>query len=267
MLAHMENPVPDIISLRKANLTEEQRAKESRVPSWLLNVISRCLSKNPQERYANGMELQEAVISGSLAAAEAALSGTVPIPQSSVPPATGDGASADATSLVQENERLQNLVNQYQQEKQDVEQERISEFSTSRVYMSRPVFTGLIVLLLIFMIFSGYALFFKRQANLGAETDTDTSAVQQPDTTTAGNNQTPQMESNYNNTTVPATDSASRPALNNAQRSIDSVIKRNRELQRRRQQERDSSEEETGDTTTATPPSTDASDNAAIDFN
>ncbi|GAB2692792.1 hypothetical protein GCM10027037_15270 [Mucilaginibacter koreensis] len=262
MLAHMETPVPDLLELRKTHLTEELRLKETRVPSWLLNVISKCLSKDPMDRYANGMELQEAVISGSLAAAEAALSGTVPVPQSSIPQPITSGA-AEPGALLQENERLQNLVNQYQQEKQDMEQDRISEFSTSRVYMSRPVFTGLIALLIIFMVFSGYALFFKRQGSTGAETGADTTATQQTDTAGTGNTQAPQMESNYNNS-APPTDTESKPAVNNAQQAIDSVIKRNRELQRKRQNQ-DTLQEETGDSTsTSTAPSTDESADADV---
>ncbi|WP_276090024.1 serine/threonine-protein kinase [Pedobacter sp. JY14-1] len=65
MLAHMEKPLPDLMQLRRVHLpeswTDTQKQQEMKVPGWLLALISRCLEKQPEKRYANGMALQEAI--------------------------------------------------------------------------------------------------------------------------------------------------------------------------------------------------------------
>ena len=70
MVAHMESPVPDLIELRKENLPpgwpSEKQDQEMFVPQWLLQVISKCLEKDPEKRYPNGMALQEALFLSSV---------------------------------------------------------------------------------------------------------------------------------------------------------------------------------------------------------
>lgn len=65
MLSHIEKPLPDLLELRKAHLpsgwTEDKKAQELLIPAWLLQIISKCLEKNPENRFANGMELHEAI--------------------------------------------------------------------------------------------------------------------------------------------------------------------------------------------------------------
>ncbi|TCD03918.1 serine/threonine protein kinase [Pedobacter psychroterrae] len=65
MLSHIEKALPDLLELRKAHLpsgwTEEKKAQEMLAPAWLLQIISKCLEKNPGNRFANGMELHEAI--------------------------------------------------------------------------------------------------------------------------------------------------------------------------------------------------------------
>jgi len=64
--------VPDLMELRKKNLpdawTKAKREQEMRIPAWLLQLIAKCLEKDPENRYANGMVLQDALVAGSLAA-------------------------------------------------------------------------------------------------------------------------------------------------------------------------------------------------------
>jgi len=61
MVAHMETTPPDALSLRAASLpidwSDEQKAMEMQVPEWLISMIYRCLEKNPEDRFANGIEL------------------------------------------------------------------------------------------------------------------------------------------------------------------------------------------------------------------
>ncbi|MDF2434174.1 MAG: eukaryotic-like serine/threonine-protein kinase [Mucilaginibacter sp.] len=70
MIAHMETPVPDVLELRKKNLPKSWPAKkkelEMSVPQWLLQLIATCLEKDPENRYPNGLALQEALFAGSV---------------------------------------------------------------------------------------------------------------------------------------------------------------------------------------------------------
>jgi serine/threonine protein kinase len=66
MLAHMEIPVPDVLALRRNHLPDswdtDKKKKEMYVPAWLLEVIKRCLEKNPEKRYANGAALHNVIM-------------------------------------------------------------------------------------------------------------------------------------------------------------------------------------------------------------
>ena len=74
MISHMEDEVPDVVELRKANLpaswTGEQKTREMQVPGWLLKLIEKCLQKDPMLRYSDGTELHEALVIGSLSGTE-----------------------------------------------------------------------------------------------------------------------------------------------------------------------------------------------------
>ncbi len=73
MVSHMENDLPDMMELRRANLpnewSKEQRDQEMLVPTWLLAYIHTCLQKDPNDRYKDGVALQEAFVTGSLSVA------------------------------------------------------------------------------------------------------------------------------------------------------------------------------------------------------
>jgi len=68
MVAHLEHEIPDAMNLRLKNLenafADDILAEEMKVPQWLLNLITRCLQKNPSQRFANGMELHSDVTNG-----------------------------------------------------------------------------------------------------------------------------------------------------------------------------------------------------------
>jgi serine/threonine protein kinase len=67
MVAHMESPVPDLLEVRRQHIPKKWPKKEMNVPGWLLKLIYKCLEKLPETRYANGMELHEAIIQNSIA--------------------------------------------------------------------------------------------------------------------------------------------------------------------------------------------------------
>ena len=64
--AHKNSPVPPILPLRQkayeAKFVGRQYVQD--YPAWLEEVILKCLSKNPADRYANGRELHAAVAAG-----------------------------------------------------------------------------------------------------------------------------------------------------------------------------------------------------------
>jgi serine/threonine protein kinase len=66
MVAHLESPVPDLLKIRSKNLpttwSDEKKELEMRVPAQLLQVIYKCLEKDPQNRFVSGEQLQDALI-------------------------------------------------------------------------------------------------------------------------------------------------------------------------------------------------------------
>lgn len=71
MLAHMDAPVPDLVTLRKQNLPshwdEDKKQMESQIPAWLVNTIYKCLDKKPENRFSNGVQLHNHIMRNSLA--------------------------------------------------------------------------------------------------------------------------------------------------------------------------------------------------------
>lgn len=135
MLAHMEKPVPDLLSQRRTKLpetwTEEVKKREMNVPLWLLEVIKKCLEKNPEKRYANGAELQEAILHENFDSAGAAL------PKST-------------TNLMQplavKSAPLSTPAN-------------LTERSPDTMEVSKPLFISLILLLVALGAYSAYSFF------------------------------------------------------------------------------------------------------------
>lgn len=161
LVGHLEQPVPDVMELRKSHFPESwsdvKRAHEMQVPQWLLAVIGKCLQKAPQDRYANGMVLQQAIT------------------QSSIADNGNRIADVSGTSLLQmENDRLQNLLSKYEAETE--------EHQTGVVIISKPVFAVLIMgivfmaaLLCYFLLFRHPALPVKKETLKGNVTIPDTS--------------------------------------------------------------------------------------------
>ena len=66
MLSHMEETPPDVLELRRHNLPKswpaERRESQMRVPAWIVDIIAKCLLKDPSRRFKNGVDLQENII-------------------------------------------------------------------------------------------------------------------------------------------------------------------------------------------------------------
>jgi serine/threonine protein kinase len=139
MVAHMETPVPDLMELRKKNLpkswTKEKRAQEMRVPQWLLNIITKCLAKDPESRYANGMVLQEAIIEGSV--------GADPSPD----------INTGLSILQDENDQLKAQLSKYQQDETK---------SKAFIKITKPVLAGIVVLMIAALAFGFIGMLSKK---------------------------------------------------------------------------------------------------------
>nr|WP_294793649.1 serine/threonine-protein kinase [uncultured Mucilaginibacter sp.] len=154
MVGHLEDKVPDVMGLRKANLpknwTKEKKDDEMRVPAWLLELISKCLQKQPEDRYPSGVELHEAIVKGSV----------------SVSSEVATALQPEIAALQEENQRLQQALAQ---------QPKVKTVSHgSHAPVSKAFFNGVFALMIIFMLTSGYLLFFKDSGaaeNSTAKTD------------------------------------------------------------------------------------------------
>ena len=140
LVGHLEQSVPDLLELRKQHLpeswSEEKKSHEMQVPQWLLSIIAKCLEKVPQDRFANGIVLQQTII------------------QHSITDTSGQLSSMADTSLLQlENERLQNLLLEYR--------EQAEEHQTGVVIIGKPVFVVLVMAVLFMMALLCY-FFFQR---------------------------------------------------------------------------------------------------------
>ena len=173
MLSHMEQPVPDILDLRRKNLPasweEERKDFEMLVPAWLFEIIAKCVKKLPENRYRNGLELHEAIIKENTSFAGSYLYD-----------------SSESAVLQRENQRLKTFLLQYQ--KQESERpiatnplgvsEKIAPKETppvnstiqkadpswsniSSIGRLKPVLIGLGILLLFLGLFAGYTRFSK----------------------------------------------------------------------------------------------------------
>ena len=73
MLAHLDAPVPDLVTLRRQNLPAhwdaDKKEAEAYIPSWLVQTIYKCLDKKPENRFANGALLHNHIVRNSMAPA------------------------------------------------------------------------------------------------------------------------------------------------------------------------------------------------------
>lgn len=167
MLGHMESEVPDALRARKLALPEdwpEQKIRqEMQVPAWLINLINKCLQKKPEDRYKDGTELHDAISAGSLAADSK--------------PAGTNAVGISATSIAAlkaENQKLQDQILELQSAGQADLAESIQQpDDESKMVVSKLAFNALVVLLVLFIGFSVYAVFLKKDARLPEQVNQD----------------------------------------------------------------------------------------------
>ncbi len=71
-LAHMEQPPPDLITLRKKAMptswAEDKKEHEQQLPQWLVTMVYKCLEKKPEDRFSNGSSLHDYITRNSILA-------------------------------------------------------------------------------------------------------------------------------------------------------------------------------------------------------
>jgi serine/threonine-protein kinase len=155
MLAHIENPVPDLLSARRNALPQswdaEKQGHEMQVPQWVLKLIEKCLQKLPKDRFSSGMQLHDAIIRGSITASDS----------------FDIAGGLSNAALRSENERLHNQLMQYQQTGPPPRPAAVVEQpveDAARVSLSKPYYYTVMTLLVLFMGFSVYSTLLKKQA-------------------------------------------------------------------------------------------------------
>ena len=198
-LAHMETLPPDVVALRREKLPAtwppEKKASEMDVPQWLVNVIYKCLKKKPENRFGNGIELNNYIMQNS----------SYSLGKEELPGFKGDGNE----SLLMENRGLQQQVAQYSSQLSEKEKE-LNDFkllvgdkereiqllkdrqvigsAPSKKGVSATAFTVLLLLTICLAAFSAYSFLKNKPQDLssisgneGNMADTPAATVSQPE--------------------------------------------------------------------------------------
>ncbi len=130
MLSHMEAPIPDLLELRRQNIPktwpENQQEREMQVPGWLLQLISKCLEKAPEDRYADGTVLHEVIAENVITESE-------------------QGAKMMIAELKSQNEMLK---------KQITTNEQFITLTKRKVHLSIPLLVGLTLVIVTLFTFA-----------------------------------------------------------------------------------------------------------------
>jgi serine/threonine-protein kinase len=169
MIAHMETPPPDLLSLRAAALPvdwpEDKKALEMQVPDWLLKLVYKCLEKSPEARFENGIDLHEYISLHHLYTAEVA--GIVQNEDHK-----WKAVIADKDYELQD---LKAIVSRQDKELQMLRQKSFSPkpepVAVKQGGVSRSVFNAMLLLLLVVGALAVYGLFFNRPVVSGANTE------------------------------------------------------------------------------------------------
>lgn len=110
MIAHLEMPPPDLLQLRSQSIpsswNEEKKQHELNVPEWLTSLVYKCLEKNPEHRFGNGLDLHEYIRAHAVRTAD----------KSELKDARISFLEDENKKLRGEKEQLQQQLLQYKQE-------------------------------------------------------------------------------------------------------------------------------------------------------
>ncbi|HUH33532.1 MAG TPA: serine/threonine-protein kinase [Daejeonella sp.] len=221
-LSHMEMPLPDPLLIRKQNLpeawTQEKKEQEMQVPQWLVDLIRKCLHKNPGDRFSNGMELYEAI---------RIQSSPLPITHSTGEVKDSVAGNDLQTLLLQERQKGAEKDRQISVWKETLsrKEEEINSLklagSNSRnqdrglVSISRPIYYTLILLIVGLSAYAGY------QAITDQKVDSaNVSSVQD---STAENNVTEDPQNNESSAKKPGAQTVDQDSMDQAREELDRI--------------------------------------------
>jgi serine/threonine-protein kinase len=235
-LSHIETPAPDIFPLRKENMpatwTSEKKDREMHLPDWLVKMTYKCLNKEPEKRFKNGIDLYDFIHHN--------IAHTSEIKEASFVP----------EKLVKEREELQNQLAQYQQLLSVKERElsdlkgRLSsaDLASKGVIVerdeyyvpqqkngvSKTVFISLLLVTIALAAFSAYSLIKRGQNNsakisttAAPEKDTTVSVIDVPTQTLAADTAEQPENAEKPLTTLDTTNKAKAPPIPEPKRQED----------------------------------------------
>ena len=183
MIAHMETAPPDLLSMRRLAIptswSNDIKEREFNVPAWFINLIYKCLEKDPVKRFKTGAELQEFIHTGIVT--EESKKGNFASSSAIMP--GNDQLLKQVQALQQEvtlkNRRIIDLQDQLSAKDSEMYQQRYAATGTNRqTGVSKNLFTLVLVLALGLAAYAAYNLF-SGQKNID-----NTSSVLNTDTTT-----------------------------------------------------------------------------------
>ena len=134
-----------------------------RVPKWLLQLIDKCLEKDPEKRFVSGMALQDALFEGSLSMEQEPVSAVQPQKSVEVKSSDSSWKAADRAYI-----------------------------DSNKMLISKPLFFALMGLFFLALLTCGYLWIDQnRQGALETKIAADTVAKPAPDTTKKGEVGTP----------------------------------------------------------------------------
>lgn len=165
MVSHMENPIPDVMTMRRQNLPKDwkkdKRDHEMRVPDWLLAVLKKCLEKESSSRFSDGVELHEEIINSH-----------------STDIGNSESIGSRNLLLERENEELKFTLERYREEKENQEDIPSAAYvpfeEKNIVRISKFWFSVMLLLILGLISFVVYSSFSKKsetQETLSSGTD------------------------------------------------------------------------------------------------
>jgi len=193
MVAHMEKPPPDILSLRENNIPDtwspEKKEREMQVPQWLLDMIYKCLQKKVDLRFSSGEELHEYLV----------LNSTLTSAKNENSSSRVSSLQAQNDRLLKEKDALQKLLLQYQAAsdnredaaalkaviaQRDHEIQTLRERTSYTAYRERGVsktaFFSLLLITALLGVFAAYSLFSDNGAMANSDQRDETTTTEPP---------------------------------------------------------------------------------------
>ncbi len=161
MIAHMESVPPDLLSMRRlaipASWSNDIKEREYNVPPWLINLIYKCLEKNPAKRFKTGVELQEFIHSGIVT--EESKKGNISTSASVLAP--NDDLSRKVQTLQQQLNEKDNIISELQDrlasKESELYQQRYAVTNTSgQKGVSKSLFALVLILALGLAAYAAY---------------------------------------------------------------------------------------------------------------